>query len=664
MTIKQALPEKVLESWKILSCLQATEKTETYLCISKTDDTRIILKITRDAQSACQFWNEDEMLHRIEQACSSASSSVPGALARMHPGFCMNLDGQTIFARSYIEGRPLDEIVFSQVDKPGIPLEKAVWYLDHILCQIEFLHNMHPPVIHRDIKPQNVIVDTQGEAHLIDFGIARFHRGDSTHDTTVLGSHLTAPPEQFGYRQTDERSDIYSAGILLRYCLTGEYGDSADTEIPQKVLRVIEKATAFDPDQRYQCAADMRRDLSSLNLPHADPSQERAGQHPEEDKPRKGFIGRHLPLCISLILLILLVASFFFLGPGASPSLQVDEPEAIETAAHSVPYTFKEPLIEQAVRQTLDRPDGYITEKDLEFVTSLFIFGRQIYTSDDQIWFLGNDVYMRLDDMREQQLWKENGGITSLEDIRHMPNIHELSLYRQNISSLEELQGCPIRRLGIGYNPLTDLAPLSSLDLIALNISCLNISDLTCLQGQEHLEELHVADMPLRSLDPLTNLPLRILNLYNITCPMEPLREMPTLEALTLGKMNRYLFDILKDTQIQDLEVTHAEGVPFLSLQALPRLRRLYFYADTYEEIPSGVWNFPSLRWLDLKNVGMESFHCLSAMQSLESLFIYACDVQDFHGLEELPNLKKIDCTPDQKDALESLYPDHAWAMN
>ena len=144
---------------------------------------------------------------------------------------------------------------------PGMSSTAALDCLISVTEKLIFLHSLKPPVIHRDIKPQNVVVDVYGQCRLIDLGISRRFQPDSESDTLISGTRVTAPPEQFGYRQTDERSDLYSCGVLLRYVLTGEYGDKADAELDDDLRRIVSRATRFDPKERYQSAEALLRDL-------------------------------------------------------------------------------------------------------------------------------------------------------------------------------------------------------------------------------------------------------------------------------------------------------------------------------------------------------------------------------------------------------------------
>ncbi len=140
---------------------------------------------------------------------------------------------------------------------------------------VQVLHEkFDPPIIHRDIKPDNVIVVPDGVV-LIDFGAARSYNEDKDRDTHLYATRAYAPPEQFGYAQTDCRSDIYSLGMLLVFLLTGK---DPDAEIKQAVMqgesalmakgldaaasRVVTKACAFDPQLRFASIEEM---LSCLN---------------------------------------------------------------------------------------------------------------------------------------------------------------------------------------------------------------------------------------------------------------------------------------------------------------------------------------------------------------------------------------------------------------
>ncbi len=165
-------------------------------------------------------------------------------------------DGDRLMiVEEYVEGRTLTEVVSEQMLKP----ETVLQYTLELCRGLMPLHEACPPIICRDIKPDNVMVTGQGQIKLIDFNIARQVVPGKSRDTTLLGTAGYAAPEQFGFGQTDQRTDIYAIGVLMNYMLTGkqiseELSDSG-------LLPVIRKCVQIDPDNRYENLRDLYGDL-------------------------------------------------------------------------------------------------------------------------------------------------------------------------------------------------------------------------------------------------------------------------------------------------------------------------------------------------------------------------------------------------------------------
>ncbi|MDD2637131.1 MAG: serine/threonine-protein kinase, partial [Bacteroidales bacterium] len=122
------------------------------------------------------------------------------------------------------------------------------------LCDIlTYLHGHTPSIIHRDIKPQNIVIDHNGKFKLIDFGISRVYKKEAMADTVFVGTQEFSPPEQYGFSQTDCRSDIYSLGVVLCCMLTGrtDSGFAVKMIKNRQLYRVIRKCTAFAPKDRF-----------------------------------------------------------------------------------------------------------------------------------------------------------------------------------------------------------------------------------------------------------------------------------------------------------------------------------------------------------------------------------------------------------------------------
>ena len=147
-------------------------------------------------------------------------------------------------------------------------------------------------VVHRDISPGNVIVDVEGHAHLTDLGIARMVNGEATHDTTRLGTWGFAAPEQYGFAQTDARSDVFSMGRLLAFVCTGAMPEVVSEPLDMRggclsalspeMAAVISKASAFEPSARYQSAQEFGSALEGF-VTYIKPAS-RAGMVPFAEK--------------------------------------------------------------------------------------------------------------------------------------------------------------------------------------------------------------------------------------------------------------------------------------------------------------------------------------------------------------------------------------------
>jgi len=138
-----------------------------------------------------------------------------------------------------------------------------------MLCDIlSVLHENDPPIIHRDIKPSNIIISNDGILKLIDFDIAREYKTDSGTDTAYIGTKKYASPEQYGFSQTDCRSDIFSLGITMAELLTGKTPDFNQVFDSYGVLEpVIKKCIAIDPMQRFQNVGELKKALEKIEQP-------------------------------------------------------------------------------------------------------------------------------------------------------------------------------------------------------------------------------------------------------------------------------------------------------------------------------------------------------------------------------------------------------------
>ena len=164
-----------------------------------------------------------------------------------------------IIIEEYISGLSLD----AYLQKEGVLNEKDAIYVMLQLCHtLQALHSFRPPLIHRDIKPSNVILTADMRAILIDFDAAKTYSKQKQRDTVLLGTVDYAAPEQYGFRQSDARTDIYGLGILLNFMLTSCHPQQLSACGP--IARIIEICTHIDPDKRYDSIPKLEKALRKL----------------------------------------------------------------------------------------------------------------------------------------------------------------------------------------------------------------------------------------------------------------------------------------------------------------------------------------------------------------------------------------------------------------
>ncbi|MEC2128285.1 Stk1 family PASTA domain-containing Ser/Thr kinase [Brevibacillus centrosporus] len=229
-----------------------------------------------------QFGGDEDFVNRFRrEAQAVASLSHPNVVGVYDVG----QDGDTHYmVMEYIEGYTLKEVI---IQRGALPVEEAVRIAEQICDALDHAHQNQ--IIHRDIKPHNIMIGKNGRVKVTDFGIARAVTSTTiTHTNAMLGSVHYFSPEQARGGITGEKSDIYSLGIVLYEMVTGELPFSGDSPIsvalkhlqeplpeprqvnpaiPQSVENVILKALVKDPFLRYSSAREMLEDLETCLFP-------------------------------------------------------------------------------------------------------------------------------------------------------------------------------------------------------------------------------------------------------------------------------------------------------------------------------------------------------------------------------------------------------------
>ena len=173
---------------------------------------------------------------------------------------CVADDGKLIVVEEYVQGRSLKQVL----DEHGLLNEEQAYEIAVQLVDILVrLHQLEPAIVHRDIKPSNIIIEKNGHVNLIDFNAARHVNADKNEDTRMLGTVYFAAPEQFGFGQSDERTDIYGLGATINYIMTGDKPGAGIAEC--RFSDILKKCLMVDAKDRYQSAEELRGVLDMLN---------------------------------------------------------------------------------------------------------------------------------------------------------------------------------------------------------------------------------------------------------------------------------------------------------------------------------------------------------------------------------------------------------------
>lgn len=204
-------------------------------------------------------------------------------LARLnHPNLPKVIDhfeegGRQYLVMELIEGQTLADMLDKR--RKPFPVAQVIEWGEQLCDVLGYLHSQKPPIIFRDLKPANIMVEKEGTIKLIDFGIARHFKPGKTSDTQALGTGGYAPPEQYGKGQTDARSDIYALAATLHQLLTLRDPSQdlfnfpparqLNRRVPEGLSQALAKALARDPADRWNSTSELRQALRS---PAAAPS--------------------------------------------------------------------------------------------------------------------------------------------------------------------------------------------------------------------------------------------------------------------------------------------------------------------------------------------------------------------------------------------------------
>ena len=249
------------DTYEIKSIIGKGGMSTVYLAKHKRLHTRWAMKEVRKQQGTrFDFLAESNILKRLQHPM------LPRIVDIFEDRDCIYI------VEDFVEGITLDGLLKQQkkVDEP----QGLQWLRD--LCGVlTYLHGQRPhPIIYRDMKPSNIMLQPDGSLKLIDFGIAREYKQESNADTTYIGTKGYAAPEQFGKAQTDARTDIYSLGVTMYHLLTGKSPYEPPyqfvpvrqlvPELSHGIEYILNKCVQSEPADRYQTVDELVDDLDHI----------------------------------------------------------------------------------------------------------------------------------------------------------------------------------------------------------------------------------------------------------------------------------------------------------------------------------------------------------------------------------------------------------------
>ncbi len=333
--------------------------------VYKAQDTRlrraVALKLlrseyTEDAQIKARFQREAE---------ATANLNHPNVVTVFDVG---EYGKSTYIAMEYIDGVSLREVI----SQKELSIQKAVELVAQMGQGLSKAHRLD--MVHRDIKPENILIDSDGCVKIVDFGLAKLKdRSRITSDATTLGTLNYMSPEQVRSSNVDQRSDIFSLGIVLYEMITGQLPFKGDydaavsyailheepeplarykTGIPEEMQRVVDKALQKDLDTRYQHIDELVADLELLKRQFAAGGAERYGAQPRATAPGKQRVFLLLAVLISVILFSSLALYFW------QSTLQ----QARRTAAQAVSSEWNRIAVLPLINISQDEEDVYFVD--------------------------------------------------------------------------------------------------------------------------------------------------------------------------------------------------------------------------------------------------------------------------------------------------------------
>ncbi len=351
---------KSISRYELLSELGRGAMARVYLARDPNINRKVALKVLEPRGLASTIDEEELRLRFLLEARAAGNLRHPSAVAIYDADHDADT-GLSFIAMEWVDGQTLDELL-KATDAP-LPLDRALAIIGQVASALDAAHEQG--LIHRDVKPANILLDKEGNAKLSDFGIAKTDALGLTYTGQVLGTPNYMSPEQLRDEELDGRSDLFALGVVLYQCLTGQQPFQADSipalahkilhasptpprslnagippSVASSMLRVLEKR----PDERFQSGAKLVEALEptaspptqTVDLTH--PSQQAQAEEielfdPQTEPKKEGHWG-------TLFLVLLTIAALFAIWRSDS------SPTTVSRSGQPTPTEAVPPAVE------------------------------------------------------------------------------------------------------------------------------------------------------------------------------------------------------------------------------------------------------------------------------------------------------------------------------